>query len=383
MKKKTLPGSINQLLPCYSAHDAIGTHVTSINKLLVERGFKSNIYSEITGHQVPIAPETAEVYFESSTADSIVIYHYSTGSMIPCRLYGDPAFKVTNYHNITPANFFAIRGEEQAQETTRQGRTQMPMVRMCTDATWTESRYNADEIEGFGFPKSELFPILRNYSALTAEPENVELAKKLKDGKKNILFVGRMAPNKAPHDLLFLLKQYQKFISPNTRLLLIGFSQSPYAQVQLKELAKTLDLHLAEDLSAPAIARCDVLMPGQVSDSDLATIYRSSDAFVCLSDHEGFCVPLVESMYFGIPVLAHSATAVPETLGDAGILIDKRDMVAAVEGLNALLNHKDINQQYRELALNRSKRFDWSKIVGEFDLALDKTLKQYADSRSL
>jgi len=140
MKKQIRPSSIHQILPCYSGKDAIGTHVTSIYNLLLERGFSSKIYAELHGPDVPHTPGKVDDYFDSSSADSITIFHYSTGSILPYRLYGDPAFKVTNYHNITPAHFFAYKGEEQAQEATRQGRSQMPIVRMCTDTTWTESR---------------------------------------------------------------------------------------------------------------------------------------------------------------------------------------------------------------------------------------------------
>jgi glycosyltransferase involved in cell wall biosynthesis len=384
MKKILKPTSIDQLLPCYAGHDAIGTHVTSIHKLLVERGFKSNVFSEIIGKNVPVKAESSDQYFDNYQAsDSIVIYHYSTGSMIPWRLFGSPAFKVTNYHNITPPNYFSSKGEEQAKAVTRHGRMQMPVIKMCTDATWTESQYNADEIESFGYPRSDLFPILRDFKALSNLPVNSALLEALKGNKKNVLFVGRVAPNKAPHDLFFLLKQYKKFIDPNIRLILVGFSQSPYAQVLLKELAKNLDLSLAEDLSPTAIAHADILMPGQVSDVDLATIYRASDVFTCLSDHEGFCVPLVESMYFGIPIIAHNATAVPETLGSGGLIVEKNNMVATIEGLNALLNSKEVSQHYRKMALDRSNRYNWSTIVSEFDAALDKTLQTFSDSRCM
>lgn len=382
--QKILPSSVDQILPCYSGHDAIGTHVTSINRLLVERGFKSQVFAELVGNKPPLDTRSADDYFNVPRgSDSILIYHYSTGSMIPCRLYGAPAFKITNYHNITPPNYFSVAGEEQAKAATRHGRSQIPMVKMCTDATWTESRYNANEVENFGFPKSELFPILKDFQALSNQPVNSALEQRLKDDKKNILFVGRVAPNKAPHDLFFLLKQYIKFVDPNARLILIGFNQSPYAQVSLKNLAKSLDLSLADDLSSAAIANADILMPGQVSDADLATIYRASDVFTCLSDHEGFCVPLVESMFFGIPIIAHNATAVPETLGTGGLLIDKSNMVTTIEGLSALLNSKEVHQHYRNKALARSKRYDWSAIVAEFDAALEKTLQAYFNSRCI
>ena len=384
MNQKKLPVSIDQLLPCYAGYDAIGTHVTSLNKLLVERGFKSNVFAEIVGKNVPLSVGSAEDYFDNPRrSDSIVIYHYSTGSMIPCRLYGATSFRITNYHNITPPIYFSSPGEEQARAATRHGRNQIPMVKTCTDATWTESRYNANELESVGFPKSELFPILRDYQALSNQPVNAALEQRLKGNRKNILFVGRVAPNKAPHDLFFLLKQYQKFVDPNVRLILVGFSQSPYAQISLKNLAKDLELTLAEDLSRAAIDSADILMPGQVSDIDLASIYRASDVFTCLSDHEGFCVPLVESMYFGIPIIAHNATAVPETLGNGGLIVEKSDVVATIEGLSALLSSPGVNQHYRNKALERSKRFNWSTIVAEFDAALEKTLQSYYRSRGI
>ena len=187
-----------------------------------------------------------------------------------------------------------------------------------------------------------------------------------------------MAANKAPHDLMFALKQYQKFIDPMTRLILIGSNQSPYAQIQLKRLAKLLDLKLSEVANSDSMSNCDVLMLGSVTDKELATFYRSSDVFLCLSDHEGFCVPLVESMSFGIPIVAHNSSAVPETTADAAIIVDKADMVATIRGLSGLLNSSELNAEYRSRALARSKRFSWETIVSEFDSVLDETLKAYS-----
>jgi glycosyltransferase involved in cell wall biosynthesis len=381
--KKTLPINIHQVLPCYSSHDAIGTHVTNINRLLTDRGFNSKIYSELAGSNLPLKVGPLSEYFAETNAATIVIHHYSTGSMIPFNLYGDPSFKVTDYHNITPSNFFSIPGEEQALEVTRQGRSQIQMVKMVTDASWTHSNYSKKEIEEAGYPKADSFPILRNYGALAARAPNAELEKIVKDGKKNILFVGRVAPNKGTHDLYFLLSQYKKFIDPGIRLILIGTNRSPYAQFHLKNLAADLDLKVTESLNKQDVANCEILMPGQVSDDDLATFYRSSDAFVCLSDHEGFCVPLVESMYFGIPILAHNATAVPETLGEGGLLVDKCDMPSLVEKLSAILNHENVSQHLRELAMKRSKRYDWQMLINEFDQVLNKVLKSFRDARRL
>jgi glycosyltransferase involved in cell wall biosynthesis len=259
----------------------------------------------------------------------------------------------------------------------------MQMVKMVTDISWTHSQYSAKELEEAGYPKAESFPILRDYGALAARDPDPELSKILKDGKKNVLFVGRVAPNKAAHDLYFLLSQYKKFIDPNIRLILVGFNKSPYAQYHLKNLALDLDFKVADSLNKQDVANCDILMPGQVADADLATFYRSSDAFVCLSDHEGFCVPLVESMYFGIPILAHSATAVPETLGAGGLLIDKHDMPSLVEKLSAVLNYENINHHLRDLALKRSKRYDLQNLIKEFDHVLEKTLNSFRDSRRI
>ena len=159
MKKNILPQRIDQLLPCYAARDAIGTHTTSIQKLLEEKGFTSRVYAEQWGSGLPIECRPADEFFSSSSRDSIVIHHFSTGSWLPGRLLNNQAFKVTNYHNITPPVFFSSPGEEGAFESSRRGRSHIPMVRLSTDVSWTESKYNAQELAFYGYPEAKIFPI--------------------------------------------------------------------------------------------------------------------------------------------------------------------------------------------------------------------------------
>ena len=184
MKKAIVPKRIDQLLPCYAARDAIGTHTTSIQRLLEAKGFASGVYAEMCGGGLPIECRPADEFFSKSSRDSIVIHHFSTGSWLPGRLLNNHAFKVTNYHNITPPIFFSSTGEEAAFESSRRGRSQIPMVRLSTDVSWTESKYNSQELANYGYPEAKIFPILRDYGALANHPNDDELSRALKKGKK-------------------------------------------------------------------------------------------------------------------------------------------------------------------------------------------------------
>jgi glycosyltransferase involved in cell wall biosynthesis len=137
----------------------------------------------------------------------------------------------------------------------------------------------------------------------------------LRDGTTNLLFVGRWVPNKRIEDLLRVFAFYHHKLNANSRLLVVGSSWLPNYNRELLGEIRRLGLS------------GKVLFPGGgrgVSDPDLVSYYRSADAFVIMSEHEGFCVPLVESMFFGVPIFAYAAGAVPETLGGSGVLVSRK-----------------------------------------------------------
>ena len=138
------------------------------------------------------------------------------------------------------------------------------------------------------------------------------------DGRTNVLFVGRIIPNKRIDDLIRSFAVFQKWVRPRSRLLLVGDHRGFERYLdRLQELVRELRLD-------------EVVFTGQVDDDELYAYYRLADVFLCLSEHEGFGVPLQEAMHFGLPVIAYDAGAVRETLRGGGLLLqDKRPEVVA------------------------------------------------------
>jgi glycosyltransferase involved in cell wall biosynthesis len=143
-----------------------------------------------------------------------------------------------------------------------------------------------------------------------------------RDGRTNVLCVGRVMPNKRLEDVVRAFAVFQRRLRPRSRLLLVGDTQAcPHYADRLRELAAALGVR-------------DVVFAGHVDDDELSAYYGLADALVSLSEHEGFCVPLLEAMASGVPVLASDAGATAETLGGAGVLLKDRhpELVAELLG---------------------------------------------------
>ena len=185
------------------------------------------------------------------------------------------------------------------------------------------------ELETAGFPDPRVLPIPVNPEKWNFPPDPTLMAQ-LQDGRKNILFVGRVAPNKKQDDLVTAFDAYLKH-DPNARLILAGRVEDddPYA-------SRVLDLIDAFDLKDA------VIVAGSVTDTHLAAFYRTADLFWSMSEHEGFCVPLIEAMWFDVPILAYKSSAVPETLGSAGLLFNDKSRFRELGALAHVLitDHK-------------------------------------------
>ena len=183
-----------------------------------------------------------------------------------------------------------------------------------------------------------------------------QVLRKYSDHKKNILFTGRLSPNKKQTDLVKMI-YYLKQINPNTRLILVGGGKDETDNYfkELKALIKKLHL------------QHDVIITNQVSESELKSYFMLADLFVSMSEHEGFGVPLVEAMCFDIPVLAYKSTAIPETLGDAALMFtDKKDMPLVAGLASVLLNNREIRSSIIEAQKNVRKKFEHDTIRNDY-----------------
>ncbi len=351
---------IHQILPTLGHGDAIGNEVLEIRAILRKWGYKSEIYAQ------HVHPKLANIiklwldYKKVSSSDNILIFHFSNGSDVSRFVKSLPDKKIIIYHNITPPEYF-----KDINDTLffilRNGRKELKELAEITDLALGDSEYNRKELVELGFKNTGVLPIIIDFKKYNHEPDQ-RILKEFDNEDTNFIFVGRLAPNKKQEDVIKIFYYYNKCIDSNSRLFLIGsYNETKKYYMQLKELVKKMDLK-------------NVYIPGEVSFEELLAYYSLSDVFISMSEHEGFCVPLLESMYFGIPIIAYNSTAVPYTLDGAGILINKKryDEVAELAGI--LVNDKKFRNGVVELQKLHLERFKKSEIEAEFKKHIEEVL---------
>ncbi|MBA4367468.1 MAG: group 1 glycosyl transferase [Desulfobacterium sp.] len=328
---------IHQLLPNLTYGDAISNHAIEIRNFLRDSGYQSNIYVRYLDDKMA----TEAVVFQSKIIGKRagIIYHHSIGSELTSFAVKHSGPKLMIYHNITPAHFFEPYDPEYARILTK-GRLDLQLLSDVFHISAGDSKFNSDELRQTGFPNPSVLPICVNPDKWKT-PADSKLMARLQDGIANILFVGRIAPNKCQDHLVESFHHYLT-MDPDARLIMVGFGQpaDPYYQ------------HLKKIISKFGLMR-KVFLVGQVTESELQAYYRTAHLFWSMSEHEGFCIPLIESMWFDIPVLSFKSTAVPETLGDAGILFNSKDDLIHVAALAKLMVRDD---KIRDLVLNAQRQ---------------------------
>ena len=312
---------INQFLPNLSYGDAISNYAIWIRDQLRALGFGSGIYVRFIDPLV--AHECGMFSLDALETSDAAIYHHSIGSEITPHLLSFDRPKCLIYHNITPAEFLEPYRPDFAQ-ILRQGRADLGKLTAHFPISCGDSTFNTLELKARGFRTPSVAPIPVDPRKWNFPPDE-KLMTELQDGRTNILFVGRVAPNKKQDDLLRAFARYLDF-DPTARLIIAGKLEEndPYS-AHLIDLVQGLNL---EDV---------VVFTDRIADAQLAAYYRTAHLFWSMSEHEGFCVPLVEAMWFDVPVLAHRSSAIPETLGDAGLMFSEKDKLGELAALAHLL----------------------------------------------
>lgn len=346
--------AVHQMLPTLVPGDAIGNHARRLRAWLRGRGLRSELVSVHCDPRL----EAERVRFQpgSLRPDEGLIYHHSIGSELTAEAVGHRGPKLLVYHNVTPPEFFAPYRPEFAP-LLAQGREELAKLAPAFPHSVGDSRWNADELAAAGFRAPGVLPIAVD-PELWDEPADAAWMERLQDGAPNLLFVGRIAPNKRQDHAIGLLAHLHAH-EPRARLVLAGpeSPDDPYASC-LRLLA--VRLGIADR----------VLFTGELAPAQLQACYRTARLFVSCSEHEGFGVPLVEAMGFDVPVLAYRSTAVPETLGEAGLLFaEKRWPVVAALAARLL---RDEALRARVLAAQRRRReaFRFAALAPLYEAAL-------------
>ena len=310
---------IDQWVPALHGGDAIGDSARLMRDAFRRWGHSADVYAleldaDLEGDGRPWSD------WRPGGAADLVILHYALPSPLTAALRAHRGRRVLLHHNITPPAFFLGYDAELARLCAI-GAEEWKQLRGEVDLALADSEFSRRELEEAGFTRTGVLPILLDFDRYK-EPSAPALEAVLRDERTNLLFVGRVTPNKRQEDLVRLASYWKRFISPDVRLVLVG--KLPRRRAYLDALQS----FVAEEGFTP----WEVLLTGHVSHRELLACYRSAALFVSLSEHEGFGVPLVEAMLLRVPILAYAVTAVADTLGDAGVqFTEKRyDEIAEV-----------------------------------------------------
>ncbi|MCR5600484.1 MAG: glycosyltransferase [Ruminococcus sp.] len=346
-----------QLLPTLSFGDAIGNDTIALMGAIKELGYSTEIYAENIDKRLPEGIAKKVDKLRDLKKDDVLIYHKSTGTDLTFRIEEFKCRRIMVYHNITPPEFFRPYSTA-ATQLTEHGYKGVKFLRDKVDYVLADSSFNKGELLKMGYScPIDVRPILIKFEDYNQAPDEATI-KKYSDGKKNLVFVGRIAPNKKQENVISAFFCYKK-LNPDSRLILVG---SPTGMENYHE-------RLVKYANALGIGD-DVIFPGHIKFSEILAYYRLADAFVCMSEHEGFCVPLVEAMFFNVPVIAYDTSAISDTLGGSGVLLDNNDPVFAAAVIDRVLTDEKLRESIIAGQRRRLEDFSYERIKATFDKQL-------------
>ncbi|CAG0995481.1 hypothetical protein ANRL3_03090 [Anaerolineae bacterium] len=342
-----MPRAIHQILPFFAYGDAIGNQALELRRLIRELGIRSDIFAENWDWRLRRECLPYREYDFVSQPDNLLILHYSTSGQVVQYVSGLHDRVVLYYHNITPPDFFYWFNGELASELDE---ARQKLIAFAANVpAIAASPYNAQELQKLGFRVLGIAPYVLRLEQLDqglAGRGAAEITQRYTDARmSDWLYVGRIAPNKCVHDVIKAFYYFHKWITTSSRLFLVGSAAGAEEYVKtLKQLIESLDLGHA------------VIFAGHFDASEgLGAFYQLANLYVSMSEHEGFCIPLLEAMHYQLPVMAYAVTGVPWTLGKAGVSITRKNypMIAQVayEVLtNAELKTNLLQRQHTRLA---------------------------------
>ena len=352
---------INQWVPAAHQGDAIGDSARKMRDILRAAGHGSDLFALTIDED--LRGDVRHFSDPAARMGDVTIFHFALPSPMTEAFATLRGGRVLQYHNITPAEFFAPY-DPGLFRLAALGRGELKTLVGRVDLALGDSDFNRQELEEMGFSPTGVLPIAVNTARITGAPRRPALEKILSDGLINILFVGRIVPNKRIEDHIRLAEVYKRYVDSYYRFIFVGrYDGIPRYYAQVRAL-------IAEYQMLPD----RFWFTGPVPDHDLAAFYRWSDAYVSLSEHEGFCVPLVEAMAADVPVLAYAAGAVPETLGGAGVLFSPKDLEFAAETLGMMV----YDRPFREAVITGQRQRLQDFSPARIEARLNDVIGQFA-----
>ena len=342
-----------QITPTLSQNDAIFNEVCAVSEIFESDGIKCVVYAEnIAKSALSSGLEIRKIETLSASGDDIILYHHSIGCK-SAEIFSNLSAKrkVLYYHNITPPEFFD--SNPPLQKLCRLGRSQLPMLCSAADSIAASSEYNSNELRELTRIPLTTVPIYFNAEKFFSVAPDFETVRNLSGGNyKNILFVGRIAPNKCQHNIIKIFALIKRYISKNARLFLVGTDVGNESYLsKLKAMCYAFKLD-------------GVYFTGSVDISRLAAFYKCADVFLSMSEHEGFGVPLLEASAHGVPIVAFGSEGVENTLADSGIILKTNDLRAFAEAVWLAASSEKVRRYLISKQYERLKAFDKNKTVG-------------------
>ncbi len=342
--------NIHQFLTSYSYGDAIGNETLEIRNFLRSQGYRSEIFALSYHPRYADHVINYREYDRYSDPGNIAIFHFSIGSPVTEKFLKAPDRKVIIYHNITPYEFFMDFHRGLALDCYN-GRAELKNFVGKVDLALGDSEYNET-----GFSNTGVLPLAMNFQKFDIGTAPV-LKELFDDGKTNILFAGRLAPHKKIEDVIRVFHLYQTYFNPGSRLFIVGdyreFERYLFVLQNMVARMKIKNVHFT----------------GHIPDDELVSYYKLSHLYLHLSEHEGFCAPILESYYLDIPVVAFNAGAVRETMNNGGILVNRKDFLRLAAAIDHILTNTPL-----KTAIIRSQRESLAKY---FPGSTGKVLMDY------
>ena len=355
---------IIQILPTLSYGDAVGNDTIALKKVLADMGYQTQIYAENIGSSLDSGTALEIQRVPKMEKEDVIIYHLSVGTQLNYNLAEYDCRKIIIYHNITPPEFF--RGYDNFSERLcSSGLEGARFLADKADYCLADSAFNKENLKDLGYKMPiDILPIIIPFNDYRKEPKR-DILEKYRDGSHNIVFTGRLAPNKCHQDIIAAFACYKKYYDNKARLFLVGsYRETDTYYRKLKKYVEILGVE-------------DVFFTGHIKFEEILAYYHVADVFLCMSEHEGFCVPLVEAMFFGVPIIAYNCTAVPMTLGDGGILVDKKNPVETAALINRVISDSELRNLIKENQQRRLAEFQYDKIVEMFHRYLKVFLESF------
>lgn len=326
--------NIDQFVPTLTAFDSIGNEVLSLKRTFRDFGFESRVICASTDQA--LKDEALHWLRHRPERQDLLFIHYTHSSDLYDRIFELPVKRILVYHNVTPEKY--LRGlEDELVRLASRGRDALSRYNKAVALAVADSDFNAGDLRKAGYERIAVLPYQLNEDLYIIAPDAAILRRLDEDGWVNLLCVGRVVPNKCLEDSILVFDYFKKRINQKSRLFIIGHDRGTEGyRARLNRLIARLDLK-------------DVVFTGPVSQAELNAYYTAGHALLCMSEHEGFGVPLVEAMRFRVPVLAFSSSAVAETLRGAGILFIEKRWPLIAEAIEVLLSDPELRRQVVEV----------------------------------